>query len=309
MSAYERTTGWFRNFRGVIAASVTPFDDDGSVSHPRIPRLVDFLIDRGVDGIMVGGTTGEFVTMSVPERINALAAFTDACAGRVPIVAHVGAPDSRAALAMTEAATDIGVAAVAAMTPQFFPTTDAAVAQYFAEIAEAAPQLPVLVYEFPSRAGNSTGPDVFGQLLDLPNLAGIKVSADRLEDVTVFLPFEPEVVVICGNDYLQADFVARGGRAVVSGNAAVYPEVSTAVFASLVSGAQGDRERRVLGELAVLSRAGAPDRLKQLLQARGVDAGAARCRTHLPSDLADESGILLSAEITSMLTDVNGEQR
>lgn len=282
MSPYQRSIGWVRNFSGVIAAAVTPFAEDGALDSGRIPALVDLLIERGVDGIMVGGTTGEFVTMTPSERADALAAFVGAINGRVPIIAHVGAANIYATQTLTATAVELNVDAIAAMTPQFFPATDAAIEQYFTDVASAAPHLPMFIYEFPARAGNTITPPMLECLLNLPNLAGIKVSAGRLDEIINFMVFEPDITVICGNDDLQADFIAAGGRAVVSGNATVYPEVSKSIFNGLMSGKEGDVERRALVDLAVLSHAGAPDQLKRLLRERGVDVGFARCRTYLP---------------------------
>lgn len=301
MTDYQRSTGWVCEFKGVIAASVTPFADDGSVSIERIPALVDFLIERGVDGIMVGGTTGEFVTMTPSERVAALSAFVEAGDHRVPIIAHVGAADPNTARQLTTSAASVGADAIVAMTPQFFPSTNAAIERYFGEIASTAPELPLLVYEFPARAGNTTSPLLFERLLELPNLAGIKVSAERLEEITDFLTFEPDILVVCGNDSLQADFIAQGGRAIVSGNAAVYPEVSRAVFDALMDDAEGTVERSTLDDLAILSRAGSPDRLKELLRDRGVDAGIARCRTYLPSDPEFPSGVEIPESVADLL--------
>jgi len=285
MTHYNRSTGWVHEFSGVIAAAVTPFAPDGSLDRARIPALVDLLVEHGADGIMVGGTTGEFVTMTPDERVGALTTFVKAVNGRVPVVAHVGAADPYTTLKLTKAAARLNVDAVAAMTPQFFPATDAAIEKYFTDVSEAAPEIPLFVYEFPSRAGNTTSPRLLKRLSKLPNLAGIKVSSEHIKELMAYMECGPDMLVICGNDDLQADFIAGGGRAVVSGNATVYPEVSKAVFRALVNGAEGSAARAILADLGRLSLAGAPDRLKALLRDRGIDAGVARCRTHIPSDV------------------------
>jgi 4-hydroxy-tetrahydrodipicolinate synthase len=304
MMNYNRSTGWVREFSGVIAAAVTPFSPDGSLHLPRIPALVDLLVDHGADGIMVGGTTGEFVTMTPDERVGALTTFVKAVNGRVPVVAHVGAADPYTTLMLTKAAARLKVDAVAAMTPQFFPTTDAAIEKYFTEVAQAVPEIPLFVYEFPSRAGNTTSPRLLKRLSKLPNLAGIKVSTAHLKELMAYMECAPDMLVICGNDDLQADFIAGGGRAVVSGNATVFPEVIKAVFRALSNGAEGSSERQILADLGKLSLAGAPDQLKVLLRDRGVDAGVARCRTHIPSDVQATGP--LPQNIVALLDDLSG---
>lgn len=285
MTAYDRSTGWFRDFRGVIAAAVTPFDDAGGIAFDRIPPLVDLLVAGGCGGIMVGGTTGEFVTLAPGERTDLLRAFLDAVAGRVPVVAHVGAPDPGTALRLTADAAEAGAAVVAAMTPQFFPTTEPAVERTFRELARAVPHLPFLVYDFPTRAGNTVSTALFTRLIEEPNLAGTKMSIETLGELLPFLAYEPDVVVICGNDTLQERFVAAGGRAIVSGNATVYPELVSRVFARLLDGTAAPEDLALLADVAAVTRAGAPDRLKALLRRRGHDAGASRVRTHLDTDV------------------------
>lgn len=285
MSDYDRSTGWFGGFHGVIAAAVTPFDDAGGVAFDRIPPLVQLLVDGGAGGIMVGGTTGEFVALTPAERSDVLRAFLDAVAGRVPVVAHVGASDPGTAQRLTADAAAAGAQVVAAMTPQFFPTTEPAVERYFRELARAVPHLPFLVYDFPSRAGNTVSTELFTRLLEEPNLAGTKMSIETLGELVPFLAFEPEVVVICGNDTLQERFVAEGGRAVVSGNATLYPELVSRIFARLLDGAAAPEDLALLADVAAVTRAGAPDRLKALLRRRGHDAGASRVRTHLDTDV------------------------
>jgi dihydrodipicolinate synthase/N-acetylneuraminate lyase len=119
-----------------------------------------------------------------------------------------------------------------------------------------------------------------------------------------YMECAPDMLVICGNDDLQADFIAGGGRAVVSGNATVFPEVIKAVFRALSNGAEGSSERQILADLGKLSLAGAPDQLKVLLRDRGVDAGVARCRTHIPSDVQATGP--LPQNIVALLDDLSG---
>lgn len=301
MTAYDRSTGWFREFRGVIAAAVTPFDDTGEIAFNRIPPLVELLVGGGAGGIMVGGTTGEFVTLTPGERTDLLRAFLDAVAGRVPVVAHVGAPDPRTARRLTADAAAAGAAIVAAMTPQFFPTTEPAVERTFRELARAAAHLPFLVYDFPSRAGNTVSTALFTRLLEEPNLAGTKMSIETLGKLLPFLAFEPDVVVICGNDTLQEQFVAEGGRAIVSGNATVYPELVAGIFGRLLDGTAAPEDLALLADVAAVTRAGAPDRLKALLRQRGHDAGGSRVRTYLDADVDEADAARRLARIDAAL--------
>jgi dihydrodipicolinate synthase/N-acetylneuraminate lyase len=278
---YRRADGWARDLTGVIAATCTPFEQGGALDLPRIDPYVDFLISRGVAGLMVGGTTSEFIAMTVEERSALNAAATRAAHGRVPVIAHVGHVVLRDALRLADDAARAGAPALSAIVPYYHAHTQAAIVDHLRALARAVPELPFFVYNYPAAAGNRLNVEGFADLLDEPNVAGIKLSVGSVAEMEPFLRFLPEVCVMSGNDMVWREFTAKGGRAVVSGNAAAVPEITVALLGAYMAGdaATAAQLEPLLGEVMRIGHDGAVGPLKALLRSRGFDLGTARVRS------------------------------
>ena len=283
----DHDSGWARSFSGVVAAAATPMTPSGDVDPDGIHRLTGFLIERGVDALMVCGTTGEFPVLSARERSSATAVFVQAAGGRVPVIAHVGDLSVGRARRLAYEAAAAGASALAAMTPYLLAHSQAAIEGHLRDIARTVPELPFFAYLYPRAAGQTLPVDRFAALMEEPNVAGVKLSVERLGEVLPFLELAPDRCVMCGNDTLMPAFVAAGGRAVVSGNATAVPEVVVEAFRALVAGEEPGSAHALLQDAAAASM-GAPDRLKEILRLRGLDLGPARVRTHLPGERAGD---------------------
>ncbi|HEX9889483.1 MAG TPA: dihydrodipicolinate synthase family protein [Nitriliruptorales bacterium] len=295
MSDYDRSDGWTARIRGVVAAPLTPFDARGGLDLDAVPGLVDFLLRGGVAGLMVGGTTGEFVALDRAERAAVLDAFIEAVDGRVPVIAHVGHVHVTGARELAEHAARVGADATTALTPYYHRASAGAISRYFRDLARTTPQLPFFVYNYPDAAGNPVAFELFEDLLDVPNVAGVKLSVGTFEELEPYLALDDELCVMSGNDGLAPRFVRAGGRAVVSGNAAAFPDVISALVGALLSGEEDGVEAAWQRTLTIieLGRSGAPDRLRDLLAARGIDLGPARIRTFIDEDVpADHAAAL-----------------
>ncbi len=287
---YDREHGWTATFRGVVAAPLTPFDDDGGLRLDKVPTTVEYLLDGGVSGLMVGGTTGEFIALETEERQHLLAAFVAAVNGRVPIIAHVGHVDRQEAIRLAHHASKAGASATTAITPYYHRVTDAAAAEYFRAVANATPDLPFFVYNYPDAAGQEVPFSLFRSLLDLPNLAGAKHSVGTFEELEPYLDLPGHFCIMAGNDFLAPRFLRAGGRAIVSGNAAAFPDVLSRLVAA-VEAADEVAYQSAWAQLKVVvevGRSGAPDRLRQLLNARNIPVGNSRITTFTSGDIPAE---------------------
>jgi 4-hydroxy-tetrahydrodipicolinate synthase len=282
---YGRERGWTRTFGGVIVAMLTPFDAGGALDLEQVEPYVDFLVASGVAGIMVGGTTSEFIALSTSERAKLITAVVAAVAGRVKVIAHIGHVFLSEALFLAESAANAD--ALAAIVPYFHSYTQSAIVDHLRALAKAVPELPFFVYNYPAATGNRLDADAFAELLDEPNVAGTKLSMATMGEIEPFMRFMPEICVVSGNDTVWKEFVAKGGRAVVSGNASAFPELMVEL---LMSYEDSDRARSaalqaLADEVVLLSHAGAPDRLKALIAERGLPLGAGRIRSVGAADL------------------------
>lgn len=291
---YDRS-GWTRSFSGVVAAAATPMTSSGEVDPGGIHRLTGFLVDRGVDGLMVCGSTGEFPALTAEERSSATAAFVEAVGGRVPVIAHVGDLSVDRARRLAYDAAAAGATALSSLTPYYLAHSPAAIGEHLRSIARTVPELPFFAYLYPRAAGQTLPVDRFAALMEEPNVAGVKLSVERLDELLPFLELAPDLCVMSGNDVLMPRFVAAGGRAVVSGNATAVPEVVVGAFRAFAAGEDPGPLQRLLEDAAAVSL-GAPDRLKEILRLRGLDLGPARVRTHLPKEVeGDRLALLIEA--------------
>ena len=293
---YDRETGWTASFRGVVGATLTPLGEHGELRPDLVPSVVEFMLAGGTDALLVGGTTSEFLTLDLDERRELLEAFVRATHGRVPVIAHVGDVDRRKATLLAVHAQDAGADGTTAIAPYYHPVSDSASRDYFATLANATPDLPFFVYNYPGTTGNPVPFDVFESLLELPNVAGAKHSVGTFEELEPYLSLPPHLCVMAGNDSLATRFLRSGGRAIVSGNAAAFPEVVSRVVDAVLAGRDDEADRSMiqLEKVIELGRSGAPDRLRELLTARGVEIGRSRLATFLPEEVPENHAALLS---------------
>lgn len=263
----------------VVPAMATPLLPDGyQVDVARLPALIEFLLARGVGGLFVGGTTGEGILLAEPERRRLLAETVALVKGRVPVLAHVGANDTRTALALTRHAVAQGADAIVAITPYFYGISDSSLLLYFEQVAQAAGDLPLLVYDIPQMAANGISPALIAQLAGrLPNLVGFKTSRSDMQVIRQMLDAAPgDWLALAGNEPILLGSLALGARGVVSGLATAVPEPFVALMQAYTAGdlSRARRWQRVINQL--LACFGAEERiggLKTILAERAVPVG------------------------------------
>lgn len=215
--------------KGAFAAAVTPMRDGGdAVDEGAVAPMVEFLAAGGVDGVLVAGTTGEGVLLSISERRRLARLFLEAAEGRVAVVVHCGAQTTADTVALAAGAAEAGAAAVAVIAPPYFALDERALLEHFAAAANACAPVPFFVYEFADRSGYAVPPAVVEHLRDrTPNLAGLKVSDAPWER------FEPYLLegldVFAGPEALIHRAIEHGAVGAISGLAAAFPEVVAAV--------------------------------------------------------------------------------
>jgi len=171
---------------GLIAATFTPFGDDGSLNLQAVPTIVEHLIADGVGGLYVCGSTGEGPSLAVSERKATLEAYLSAVHGRIPVVAQVGHDSLAEARDLARHAAAAGVTAISAVSPHYFkPNQTRVVAECIAEIASAAPETPFYYYHIPRLTGVSVDiVELAERALECaPTFTGIKYSSMALDSL------------------------------------------------------------------------------------------------------------------------------
>ena len=204
---------------GLIAATYTPFQEDGSVNLDLIPAMIDYMIESGVSGFYVCGSTGEGESMSVEERKQVAAAFVSATKGRLPVVIQVGHNSVESACELARHAAEIGADAISTLPPTYFkPANVDLLIDFIARVSSSAPDLPYYYYHIPRMSGVS--PDVVEFMQKacdrVPRFHGIKFSDFFLADLTTCLEFDNgRLDVLFGSDEMILGGLATGAKGAV----------------------------------------------------------------------------------------------
>ncbi|MGW8529232.1 dihydrodipicolinate synthase family protein [Nocardiopsis sp. NPDC055824] len=261
----------------VITALPTPFTRDEALAPDAATALFTAVRDRGVDGVFVAGTTGEFTALDDDERTGVIGLALDVF-GPERVYAHVGAAAPRQAESLVRAAVGAGATRLAAVTPYFLPAPEDALVRYYERLVAAAGGAEVHAYLFQVRSTTPAAPSVLRRLADA-GVRGVKISGESDASVSAYLAAAPAGFdVLSGNDIAFEEFVRAGGLGVVSGVSSVFPRPFVALRDALNSGdTEGVRAAQPLVARAVAAvRSGSIPHLKAGLEVQGLPAGPAR---------------------------------
>ncbi|MGB7563530.1 MAG: 4-hydroxy-tetrahydrodipicolinate synthase [Prochlorococcaceae cyanobacterium] len=204
-------------FGRVLTAMVTPFAADGSVDLELAARLACHLTGQGSDGLVVCGTTGESPTLSWDEQHRLFSAVKGAVPAEVKVLAGTGSNCTAEAVEAVAQAAELGADGALVVVPYYNKPPQAGLAAHFRAIAEAAPQLPLMLYNIPGRTGCSLAPETTALLLDLPNVVSFKAASGSTEEVSLLRQHcGSRLAIYCGDDALTLPMLAVGAVGVVS---------------------------------------------------------------------------------------------
>ncbi len=266
---------------GVSPAMVTPLlPNSYRVDTAVTPQLVNFLIDKGVAGLFVGGTTGEGILLDRGERERLHEVTMATVNGRIPVILHIGDNHLDSAILLARQAQELGADAIAAVTPYYYGMHDAGLAAYYESIATAVPDMPLFLYSIPQMAVNTISPALITHLSQtMPSLAGIKTSqpqANLVREVVQTMP--DDRIVLAGNENIAAGMLALGVDGLISGFATAVPEPFVALTQAVAAGnlAEAQRQQRTINQMLSVMPPGARiGALKMILNQRGIDVGTA----------------------------------
>lgn len=223
-------------FKGVFTALITPFDSAGAVDEDAFIRLVERQIAGGVHGLVPVGTTGETATLSHDEHRRVVELCIAAAKGRVPVIAGAGSNCTREAVELVRHAKTVGADAALVVTPYYNRPSQEGLCQHYAAINDAV-QLPVFVYNVPSRTAVDIGNDALVRLSALPNIIGIKdATGDLVRISQQRLTCGAEWVMLSGDDPTALGYVAHGGHGCISVTSNIAPEACAAFYNALLAG-------------------------------------------------------------------------
>lgn len=223
-------------FTGSIVALVTPMFADGQIDVSALKALVDWHVEAGTSAIVAVGTTGESPTLSVSEHVDVVRLVVEQAAGRIPVIAGNGANSTREAIELTQALSQLPIAACLCVTPYYNKPTQQGLFLHFQQIAQSS-AVPQLLYNVPSRTACDLLPETVARLAQVPNIIGIKEATGNLQRLAQIRELtSSEFILLSGDDASAREFILQGGQGVISVTANLDPVRMAQMCAAALSG-------------------------------------------------------------------------
>jgi 4-hydroxy-tetrahydrodipicolinate synthase len=224
--------------RGSIAPVITPFTEDDALDEDSLRGLIRWQLANGSHGISLGGSTGEPSAQTTAERARAIRIAADEIADRVPFLPGTGSTKLDETLELTDIARDAGADAALIITPYYARPTQEALYRWYATVATEFPDLPLVIYNVPSRTAVDIAPATVGRLFrDFENVVGIKETTKDFEHFSrVLYEVGPQLMVWSGIELLCLPLLALGGAGFVSATANLAPAAVAQMYEAFVAG-------------------------------------------------------------------------
>lgn len=213
-------------YQGIIPALYACYDDNGAISPERVEAFTEHLIQKGVKGLYVGGSSGECIYQSVAERKLLLEHVMKVAKGRITIIAHVACNNTADSMELAAHAESVGVDAIASIPPIYFRLPEHAIAQYWNDISSAAPNTEFIIYNIPQLAGVSLTLPLLREMLKNKNVVGVKNSSMPVQDIQMFkMEGGEDFIVFNGPDEQLVSGLVIGAEGGIGGTYGVMPEL------------------------------------------------------------------------------------
>lgn len=208
-------------FTGCATAIATPMNTDGSINYDEFGRLIDWQIDNKIDALVICGTTGESATMTDDEHVEVLRYGINRVAKRVPVIAGAGSNDTKYAVDLSIEAEKLGADALLHVTPYYNKASQRGLIRHFTDIADAV-NIPIMLYNVPSRTGCNISLDTYIELAKHPNITAVKEASANMKTV-MGIAANTDLDIYSGNDDEALCCLALGGKGLVSVTSNVAP--------------------------------------------------------------------------------------
>lgn len=213
-------------YKGIIPAFYACYDEEGNISPERTRAFTQYLLDKGVQGVYVCGSSGECIYQGKEERKVTLENVMAVAKGKMTVIAHVGCNNTEDSRELARHAEGLGVDAIASIPPIYFHLPDDSIAQYWNDISAAAPNTDFVIYNIPQLAGVALSMNLYKKMLENPNVIGVKNSSMPVQDIQMFKDVKgADSVVFNGPDEQLVSGLAIGADGGIGGTYAVMPEL------------------------------------------------------------------------------------
>ena len=296
-----------KKYQGVFPAFYACYEDDGSVSPARTRALAKYLLEKGVKGLYVGGSSGECIYQSVAERKVILENVMAEVGGKMTIIAHVACNNTADSQELARHAESLGVDAIASIPPIYFHLPPYGIADYWNDISAAAPNTDFIIYNIPQLAGVSLTIPLLQEMKKNPRVIGVKNSSMPTQDIQMWKDEGgPDFVVMNAPDEQFISGLAMGATGGIGGTYAVMPELYLKVM-DLYQAGEMKLAAEIQNEICriIYKMCSAHGNLyavmKAVLKKHGMDIGSVRkpLSALIGSDMAvvEESSSMIDAAI------------
>lgn len=267
-------------FEGIYPPIITPHHPDGSIDRDGFAVMVEHLIESGVHGIIVGGTTGEYYAQSTQERIELMKLSKELINGRVQMIVGVGAIRTEDCIAYGEAAKAAGADGILVNAPYYACPDQLELANHALAIDRAV-NLPIMLYNYPGRTGTLMDAEFFDKVGKSPNFMAIKESSGDINQMHMLAREYPHITLMCGMDDQALEFFAWGARGWVCGGGNCLPKEHIALYEAMVLENDVAKGRKIMSALlpfmTVLEQSGKfVQSIKYACELKGLPAGPVR---------------------------------
>lgn len=226
------------HIKGVIVPILTPVDENELIDEAKMREQVDFVIEGGVSGILAFGSNGEFYSIEEDEMKRGFKIMLEQAGGRVPVYFGIGAISTKKCIRLAKMAADLGTSGISILQPMFLKPTDQELFEHFKKIAEAVPEIPVLLYNNPGRVGYTMSANLVEKLAhDVDNIVGIKDTSGDMTQTAEFIRRTRDVgfKVFGGKDTLLFASLCHGAVGGICTSANFIPEMITDIYNKYIS--------------------------------------------------------------------------
>ncbi len=224
----------FKKYEGIIPAFYACYDKDGNVDAAAVRALTQHFIDKGVNGLYVGGSSGECIYQSVAERKLVLENVMAVARGKLTIIAHIACNNTADSQELARHAESLGVDAIAAIPPIYFKLPPYAIAKYWNDMSEAAPNTDFIIYNIPQLAGVSLSVPLLQEMLKNPRCIGVKNSSMPTQDIQMWR--DAGAIVFNGPDEQLICGLTMGAIGGIGGTYGAMPELYIGMRRELLAG-------------------------------------------------------------------------
>lgn len=269
-------------YRGVIPAFYACYDEKGNISGDRAKKFASFLIDKGVKGLYVGGSSGECIYQSKDDRKLILESVMEVAKGKVTVIAHVACNNTADGEELAAHAEKLGVDAIAAIPPIYFHLPDYAIADYWNDMSKAAPNTDFIIYNIPQLAGVALTVSLYKKMRENPKVIGVKNSSMPVQDIQMFKDVAgDDSVIFNGPDEQFVGGRIMGADGGIGGTYGVMPELFLAADKAVrdydfkkAQDIQFKIDRIIYGMCSCHGNLYAV--MKEILRKQGIDIGGVR---------------------------------